>query len=231
MMNISERIIVALDFDNAADVKRLVKKLPEASFFKVGLELFSAEGAGIIKYLKEEGKRVFLDLKLNDIPNTVMKTLSLIDKLGVDITDIHISAGPAVLDAIGRARAAAELKTQIFGVTVLTSLDLAQLKKLAFCEPPAALVYRYAALAYGRLEGLICSPFEVAEIKKNYPEFKVITPGIRLNQDAADQKRWASPLFAFENGADYIVAGREITLSSDPAEAFSRIIYSVETKM
>lgn len=226
-MNLNERVIIALDFSELESVKRLINRIPEACFFKIGLELFVSKGPDVIAFLKDKGKKVFLDLKLNDIPNTVIKTLNVIERYKVDITDVHISIGEDALNKIKVLREQGVLTTNIFGITVLTSLDQNQLNKLSISGEPQSVVLQYAGIAAGKLDGVVCSPNEIALVKGIYPELQVIAPGIRLQQPSEDQKRVATPEAAFENGADYIVVGREITRSQNPRLTFDTIVEKI----
>ena len=220
--------IVALDFSTRADALRLVETLPGADFFKVGLELFTAEGPGLVTALKERGKRVFLDLKFHDIPNTVGGAVRSAAALEVDLLTIHIAGGRAMLRAAAQAADRAEVRPRIMGVTALTSLgqgDLAGVwgrDSLIMADEVGRLA---AAAVESGLDGVVASVHEVPRIKQEHPSLLILTPGIRLAGDSAgDQARVATPAEAARSGADYLVIGRTVTAAPDPAAAYDRVL-------
>lgn len=228
-----DRVIVALDFNKKEDALRVVDELDGlVDFFKVGLELFISEGPEIIKILKKRNKRVFLDLKLHDIPNTVSKAVRASLNYDVEMLTIHSTGGFEMMkrakEILEEQKIKENLKTKIIAVSVLTSLDSDTLKEIfGFPIDVRALVLNLASLSKkAGLDGVVASAREVREIK-NYcgKEFIVVTPGIRIENSASnDQKRTATVKEAFSLGADYVVIGRAITLSSNPKEVLQRVL-------
>lgn len=228
-----DRVIVALDFNKKEDALRVVDELDGlVDFFKVGLELFISEGPEIIKILKKRNKRVFLDLKLHDIPNTVSKAVRTSLNYDVEMLTIHSTGGFEMMkrakEILEEQKIKENLKTKIIAVSVLTSLDRDALKEIfGFPIDVRALVLNLASLSKkAGLDGAVASAREVREIK-NYcgKEFIVVTPGIRIENSASDdQKRTATVKEAFSSGADYVVIGRAITLSSNPKEVLQRVL-------
>jgi orotidine-5'-phosphate decarboxylase len=225
----SNRILAALDFPDAASATGMADRLRgHVGGFKIGKQLFTAEGPALVRRLTERGDRVFLDLKFHDIPNTVAGAITSAVGLGVWMVNVHASGGRAMMTA---AREAADGAAQrsgtralVIGVTVLTSLDAASLRETGVDDEPAAHVTRLARLAReARLDGVVCSPQEIASVRAACgPEFLIVTPGIRgasAASGADDQLRTATPAGAIQAGADYLVIGRPITAASDPAEA------------
>ncbi|MBQ9273010.1 MAG: orotidine-5'-phosphate decarboxylase, partial [Mogibacterium sp.] len=203
---------------------------PGRPYVKIGMELFYAEGPAIIKKLKERGHKVFLDLKLHDIPNTVKKAMMVLGEYGVDMVNVHAGGGVAMMKAakeglmLGAARYAD--KPKLIAVTQLTSTDEAALHgELLIDKPMDEVVRQYAlnAKAAG-LDGVVCSAFEAADIHRACGEdFLTITPGIRFENSAADdQRRVMTPAKAKEAGSDFIVVGRPITAAEKPIEAYER---------
>jgi len=230
-----ERIIVALDVPSRAEALELIELLPRARFFKVGLRLFVAEGPALIREITRREKEVFLDLKLHDIPNTVAQAVEEAVKLGVRMMTLHVAGGRLmmtraveVVEKLGNT----EEKSRPFllGVTVLTSLSALDLKEIGMTAEPSRQVLQLARLA-GEcgLDGLICSPLEVEEVRRIVrPDMILITPGIRPSWSARDdQKRVLTPRQAFQRGADFIVIGRPIIAAPRPPEAFSRILEEI----
>jgi orotidine-5'-phosphate decarboxylase len=223
--SIKNQIIVALDVSSLAQAIALVEKLPEVTFWKVGLELFSSVGTDIIKYLKSQGKSVFLDLKLHDIPNTVAATCRVLAKYEVDFLTVHALGGRAMLKA-----AQAEIKhtsTRILAVTLLTSISAAELEgdlKIGLELGDYVLTLALMAQESG-ISGLVCSPHELKNLRSHlHPNFCLVTPGIRLaDGEVHDQNRVMTPKEAIANGADYLVIGRPITAAIDPYQAWTQI--------
>jgi orotidine-5'-phosphate decarboxylase len=215
-----ERIIVALDSPTLASALAICDRLQgEVGLFKVGLELFSACGPESIRWVQARG-RVFLDLKLHDIPETVGRAMAAAVKHGVDLVTVHTSGGSAMLArAVEAAHAAG---TRVVGVTALTSLDEADLAETGQRGPLPDLVASRARLAQATgCDGVVASPHEVAAIRAVCgPDLLVVTPGVRpTGAESADQKRVATPAAAVRAGADYIVVGRPITGAKDPRAA------------
>lgn len=225
-------LIVALDVSSLKDVDKIVSRLgPAVSFYKVGLRLFTHYGPDVIRFLKRKGKRVFLDLKLHDIPNTVAEACREAVAHRVDILTVHALGGGAMLAAAAQAVREESRKRKIpkpwvLGVTVLTSMD--SLGEIGIARAPAAQVLKLAALALGSgLDGVISSPLEIAPLRKKFKNrLKIVTPGIRLAGASDDQKRVLTPQEAFRLGADAIVVGRPILQAKDPRAIAHSIIPS-----
>jgi len=229
------KLVVALDTSEAQEVRRLVQALEgRVGCFKVGLEAFTALGPAIVEELASRGARVFLDLKLHDIPNTVERAAAACARLGVFMFNVHASGGPAMMAAALAGAAAGTppgaTRPLVLGVTLLTSLDEQALRELELPGPPAATVLRWALLAErAGLDGVVCSPQELAPLRAALPRrFLLVTPGIRPAGSAAgDQKRIATPAAAVAAGADYLVVGRPITQAPDPARAAEAILREI----
>jgi orotidine-5'-phosphate decarboxylase len=223
-----ERVIVALDVPDQTALADLLDRLEgQPRLYKIGLELFVAEGARAVELVKARGGRIFLDLKLHDIPETVARAVASASKLGVDLLTVHIAGGREMLQ---RAAAAAG-GTRLLGVTVLTSLSAQDLEADGTSDTPAQLVSRRARLAtQAGLGGLVCSPQEVGLARAAAPQALLVVPGIRPAGTASDdQKRIATPATAIAAGADYLVVGRPIRDAASPAQAFDRIVEEVES--
>ncbi|MCX7988639.1 MAG: orotidine-5'-phosphate decarboxylase [Thermodesulfovibrio sp.] len=225
---INERVIIALDFSNRKDALRIVDELDDlVNFYKVGLELFLSEGVEILKTLKNRGKKVFLDLKFHDIPNTVEKAVKASLSYEVDMLTLHSLGGFEMMNrakhVVEKAKTFQNTQLKILGVTVLTSLDNKTLTEIYELPINAnSLVKNLAMLSKkAGLHGVVASAVEVAEIKKHCGKnFIVVTPGIRLEKlSNDDQRRTVTPKEAFLLGADYIVIGRAVTSTKNPAEA------------
>jgi len=228
----ADRIIIALDVQTKDEGIALVSRLKDAKTFKVGLELFTAEGPALFRKLRALRKDIFLDLKLHDIPNTVAGAVRSACKHGVQMMTIHASGGREMMTrAAETARAAAEAgkgpKPILLGVTVLTSLKGADLEEAGMGSDVASQVLRLAGLAKAAgLDGVVCSPQEIEALRQEYgKEMVIVTPGIRPVWAAAqDQKRIMTPAEAVAKGADYLVIGRPITAAPSPNEALLRIV-------
>jgi orotidine-5'-phosphate decarboxylase len=225
-----DRIIVALDYPAGQAAFKLVDALgDEARIFKVGAQLFSQEGPDLVQELKKRGKRVFLDLKFHDIPNTVAGAVKAASRHGADMLTVHASGGQAMLAAAREA--AGDYGPDVMAVTLLTSLATEDVEQV-FGRSPVSIVdevVRLAGLAVAAgLPGIVASPTEVKPVKRVYGDaLRVITPGIRLSgDDPADQSRYASPEDAAKAGADYIVVGRSVTAAQDPAAALAMVAES-----
>ncbi len=218
-------LIVALDVPNAQEIPNVVKQLPDCvSFYKVGLELYTAAGPAALTYLKEAGKNVFLDLKLHDIPRTVARSVASASQLGVDILTVHACGGRAMLEA---AAEAGKENLNIVAVTVLTSLDQDDLETIGVSRalPEHILALGKLAVSSG-LQGLVCSPLETRNFRSEIGDVPIlITPGIRpAGAAAGDQKRIATPAMAAADGSSYIVVGRPILEAPDPGLAAEQIV-------
>jgi orotidine-5'-phosphate decarboxylase len=231
-MTNAERIIIALDVQTHEDAIALVSRLKDARTFKVGLELFTAEGPALFRRLKSLRKAIFLDLKLHDIPNTVAGAVRSAFKHGVQMMTLHTSGGREMMakaaeTARERAAETGRPKPVLLGVTVLTSLKGADLEEVGQPSEVASQVLRLAGLAKtAGLDGVVCSPQEIEVLRREYGrELVIVTPGIRPVWAAAqDQKRIMTPAEAVAKGADYLVIGRPITGAPDPNEAFLRVV-------
>jgi orotidine-5'-phosphate decarboxylase len=231
-LTVDQRIIVPLDVPMAEAALALVDSLPQVSFWKVGLELFISAGPSILGELKARDKRIFLDLKLHDIPNTMAGACAAATRYGVDILTLHAAAGKA---ALGAALAAAQAEADahqiplplIVAVTLLTSISAEALSS----ELRVPLTVGDYALQLARitqevgLGGVVCSPQEVPLMRQGLsPNFALVCPGVRPTWASAnDQQRTLTPAQALQAGATYLVIGRPITASPDPAAAFQRI--------
>ena len=231
-MPLSDRIIVPLDVPTEAAAIALLDRLPQVTFWKVGLELFVSTGPSLLKILKERQKRIFLDLKFHDIPNTMAGACRSAAQYGVDLLTVHAAAGQIALKAaqaaaIEGAQAAGVTPPNLIAITVLTSLSS---RALAFeLKIPLELndyALQMALLAQeSGLAGAVCSPQEVAQLRDTLGrDFLLVCPGVRPTWAAAgDQQRSLTPAVALKAGADYLVIGRPITAAPDPVAAFDRI--------
>ena len=215
-------VMIACDFESKKQLDEFLAKMGnEKPFLKIGMELFYKEGAPLVVELKEKGYKIFLDLKLHDIPNTVYKAMKNLAKLGVDITNVHAGGGIEMMKAAKRGLDEEASGAKLIAVTILTSLDdKALTDELGIKMTANEAVRQYASnAAKAGLDGIVCSPYE-APIAKEFNLLSV-TPGIRLAGDSVgDQKRVATPSFAKEQGSDYIVVGRSITGAENPLEAY-----------
>jgi len=220
-----EKIIIALDVPTRADAMRLVQELsPQISLFKIGLQLFAAEGPTIVREILATGARVFLDLKLHDIPNTVERAVESANRLGVHMLTIHLSGGHEMIAAAVRARSES---LAILGVTVLTSSNEQTLRETGVTAKVADQVLKLAQLGEeAGVNGIVASAHEVKLLRRNLSRsVKLVIPGIRsATTAAADQKRVMTPADAFAQGADYLVIGRSVTSDRSPADALAKIL-------
>ncbi len=223
-----KRLIVALDVPDAASALALVDQLEKnCQWFKVGLELFVAAGPAVIKTLAARGHSVFLDLKLHDIPNTVVRAVRSAAALGVKMMTLHAAGGPLMLSAARAALGGIVAPPELLAVTVLTSMDQAQINAIGLNRPSAEQVELLARMGLeAGIKGFVCSPLEVARLRAlTGPAGVLVTPGIRPAEAAAgDQKRIATPAEALRQGASFLVVGRPITQAPDPAEAAAAIL-------
>jgi orotidine-5'-phosphate decarboxylase len=220
-----DRLIVALDFPNQTKALALVSVLSDAvSIYKIGLQLYTAAGPEIVRAVAATGARIFLDLKLHDIPNTVAKAVAAAGELGVRMLTVHLSGGRAMLEA------AVEVKPPnllLLGVTVLTSATEETLRETGVDSGIDGQVIRLGELGKeSGIDGLITSPHEVRPLRERFgDEITLVTPGVRPTWAAADdQKRFTTPHEALESGADYLVIGRPITAAPDPRGAMERLL-------
>lgn len=231
-------MIVPLDVATESDALVLLDRLPQVTFWKVGLELFVGSGAGILSELKTRQKKIFLDLKFHDIPNTVAGACRSAARYGVDLLTLHGTAGKVALQAAQRAAEegatlAATQPPNLLAITLLTSLSA---RTLAFeLKVPLELpeyVLQMALLAQeSGLSGVVCSPQEIEALRRACGDrFLLVCPGVRPTwADAGDQQRIFTPAAAFKAGADYLVIGRPITSANDPGAAFERICEELAT--
>lgn len=227
LFSMDSRLIVALDFPSAEPALALADRLKgQVRWFKVGLELYCAEGPGLVRELRRRGFSVFLDLKLHDIPNTVAGAVRSAAATGAELLTVHAAGGPAMLRAAAEAAASLPSPPQLLAVTVLTSMDAAQLSAIGIEEVPADQVRRLAAMATGSgIAGFVASAEEVARLRGLYPKATLVIPGIRPAGAAiGDQKRVATPAAALGDGASYLVIGRPITQAADPVAATDAIV-------
>ena len=233
-----DRLIVALDVSTMDAMKSIVSSLGDSvSFYKVGMELFYAEGDQTVRYLQEHGKHVFLDLKLHDIPNTVAHGVSSLTRLGANLITIHGQGGPIMMKAAAEAaRESAEKlgieRPKLLAITVLTSFDDESWTSIGGQLPIADQVIRLAKLAKeSGMDGVVCSALEAKMIRDACgPDFLIVTPGIRPSFAATnDQKRIATPSNALQDGASRLVIGRPITQADNPQEAVRLIIEEMES--
>ena len=223
-------VIIALDFPSAADVYRFLDQFQaDKPFVKVGMELFYAEGPQIVREIKKHGHRIFLDLKLHDIPNTVQRAMKSLSALGADMVNLHASGTvpmmKAALEGLTRPDGTRPL---LIAVTQLTSTSETQLKdELLIGATMQETVIRYAQNAKeAGLDGVVCSPLEAAQVKAACgQEFLTVTPGVRFAGGSADdQQRITTPAQARRNGSDFIVVGRPITQAKDPVLAYRQCV-------
>jgi len=223
-------VIVALDFAGAREAFAFLDKLGERRpFVKIGMELFYAEGPGIVRELKERGYRVFLDLKLHDIPTTVKKAMAVLSGLGADLVNLHAAGTGRMMEAALEGLTRPDgTRPKLIAVTQLTSTDQETMERdLLIREPIADVVMHYAKTAKAAgLDGVVCSPLEAPVVHAGCgASFLTVTPGVRFADGAAgDQKRVTTPARAKELGSDYIVVGRPITAAKDPAAAYDRCV-------
>ncbi len=229
MTDLKEKIIIALDFAVYEQAKACVDQLEEAVFFKVGLQAFLEYGHLIVSYLKNKNKKLFLDLKFKDIPNTVFGAVKSSFSHEPDLLTIHVSGGAAM---IKKALEAAERRPglTILGVTVLTSLSGKDLEETGVNLSTEDAVLKLCELGLNNgLKSFVCSPLEIAPIRERFgSDVVLVTPGIRPQWAAkGDQKRVFTPKMAVDGGSNYLVIGRPITQNENPADAFNRILTEI----
>jgi orotidine-5'-phosphate decarboxylase len=229
MRKAADQIICALDVATKKEALDLVERLHEQiSFFKVGLQLYTASGPEVVREILSTGAKVLLDLKLHDIPNTVARAVESASNLGVQMLTIHLSGGPEMIRA---AVEASGNNMSILGVTVLTSATEETLREIGVFDKINIHVSRLAKLGVpAGIGGLVASPREAKMLRAEFgKEIKIVTPGVRPSwTDAADQKRVMTPREALEAGADYLVIGRPITAHPNPRGAVATILDEIE---
>jgi orotidine-5'-phosphate decarboxylase len=230
MTQAADKIIVALDVPSKKEALRLVDQLRDRiSFFKIGLQLYTAEGPGIVRAILGTGAKVFLDLKLHDIPNTVANAVEAAGALGVQMLTLHLSGGTGMVRA---AVAAKQTGVSLLGVTVLTSADDETLEETGVSASVSDQVLRLARLGVKNgIDGIVASPREIKMLRTEFHnKIRIVVPGIRPGGSAAgDQKRTMTPRESFDAGADYLVIGRPITGHPSPPEAVDRILSETVT--
>ncbi len=225
-------VIIACDFNSAEETFSFLDKfsaLEQKPFVKIGMELYYAEGPAIVRELKSRGHKIFLDLKLHDIPTTVKKSMSVLSKLDVDMTNVHAAGTTRMMEAAIEGLTREDgTRPILIAVTQLTSTDQEIMEKdLLINEPIDKVVMHYANNAkISGLDGVVCSPLEAKKVHDTCDkDFITVTPGVRFaDGDVGDQKRVMTPAQAKEIGSDYIVVGRPITKAEDPVAAYKRCL-------
>jgi len=221
-------IIVALDYPNAKQAEKFLQLIQDQPCkLKVGLELFIAEGPGFVERLSSKGHKVFLDLKLHDIPNTVASACRSAANLGVWMMTVHALGGAKMLQAAYEELSKSSHNTKLVAVTVLTSMDHQQLNGIGIQQNPGESVITLAELAMlAKMDGMVCSVHEVEAIRRQWGDQPIlVTPGIRMQDDQVnDQSRVATPKLAHQFGTNYMVVGRPITKANDPLLAINQYL-------
>lgn len=223
-------VIIACDFAGREEVLSFLDKFQEEKpFVKIGMELFYAEGPDIVREIKHRGHKIFLDLKLHDIPNTVKKAMAVLSKLDVDMTNLHAAGTAAMMEAALDGLTKPDgTRPMLIAVTQLTSTSQERMERDILIDRPIdEVVMHYALTAKNaRLDGVVCSPLEAEKVHKTCgKQFLTVTPGVRFaDGDAGDQVRVMTPEQAKKIGSDYIVVGRPITSAQDPVAAYRRCV-------
>ena len=225
-------VIIACDFDSKEKVFSFLDKFEgeeRKPFVKIGMELYYAEGPEIVREIKRRGHKIFLDLKLHDIPNTVKKSMAVLSRLDVDMTNLHAAGTGRMMEAAIEGLTREDgTRPMLIAVTQLTSTDEETMKSdLLINEPIDKVVMHYASVAKrSGLDGVVCSPLEAGKVHDTCGrDFVTVTPGVRFaDGDIGDQKRVMTPAAAREIGSDYIVVGRPITAAEDPVAAYRRCV-------
>ena len=223
-------VIIACDFDSAEKVFAFLDRFTgRKPFVKIGMELYYAEGPEIVREIKKRGHKIFLDLKLHDIPNTVKKSMEVLSRLDVDMTNLHAAGTGRMMEAAIEGLTREDgTRPLLIAVTQLTSTDEETMKKDLLIDAPIAdVVMHYAENAKNSgLDGVVCSPLEAGKVHERCGEkFLTVTPGVRFaDGDVGDQKRVMTPAEAKKIGSDYIVVGRPITAAEDPVAAYERCL-------
>ena len=230
-MKDKDRLIVALDVPGATEARQIVQAIGEAATtYKIGKQLFTAEGPQVVRDLVSSGRKVFLDLKYHDIPNTVAGAVRSAAELGVSMMTVHASGGSKMLRAAAEAASQSSAKPMVLAVTVLTSLSDADLQELGIAGNVLSQVLRLGALARtAGCGGLVASAQEARELRKALGDgFAIVTPGVRpAGASAGDQARVVTPKEAIAAGATYLVVGRPILEAPDPAKAAQQIALEI----
>ena len=223
-------VIIALDFDSKAKTPAFLDQFTEEKpFVKIGMELYYAEGPAIVREIKARGHKIFLDLKLHDIPNTVKKAMAVLSGLDVDMTNLHAAGTKAMMEAALEGLTRPDgTRPLLIAVTQLTSTSQERMESDLLIEKPLdQVVMHYAkCAAESGLAGVVCSPLEAGKVHEVCgKDFVTVTPGVRFaDGDAGDQVRITTPAKAKELGSDYIVVGRPITQAADPVAAYRRCV-------
>ena len=223
-------VIIACDFDSAEKVFAFLDKFTgRKPFVKIGMELYYAEGPSIVREIKKRGHKIFLDLKLHDIPNTVKKSMAVLSRLDVDMTNLHAAGTVRMMEAAIEGLTREDgTRPMLIAVTQLTSTDQESMERdLLIKENIAEVVMHYAHNAkIAGLDGVVCSPLEAGKVHERCgKDFVTVTPGVRFaDGDIGDQKRVMTPAEAKRIGSDYIVVGRPITAAEDPVAAYERCV-------
>jgi orotidine-5'-phosphate decarboxylase len=224
-------LIVALDVPTLKEMEEALGRLPDSiEWYKVGLELFCAEGPAILVPLKKRNKKIFLDLKLHDIPRTVANAVKTAASHGVNLMTVHAIGGRAMLEAAAEAARECSNPPRLVAVTTLTSLSQEDFTDLGITRSVSgqALALGELAISSG-IDGLVTSAHEAGALRKNFPQALLVTPGIRMpGGDAADQKRVATPAFAAQQGATHLVVGRPILQAENPSAAAAAIFADIK---
>ena len=223
-------VIIACDFDSAEKVFAFLDKFTgRKPFVKIGMELYYAEGPSIVREIKKRGHKIFLDLKLHDIPNTVKKSMAVLSRLDVDMTNLHAAGTVRMMEAAIEGLTREDgTRPMLIAVTQLTSTDQESMERdLLIKEDIAEVVMQYAGNAkIAGLDGVVCSPLEAGKVHERCgKDFVTVTPGVRFaDGEIGDQKRVMTPAEAKKIGSDYIVVGRPITAAADPVAAYERCV-------
>ena len=227
-------LIVALDVPTAKEMEASLNRLPDTiEWYKVGLELFCAGGPSVLEPLKKRNKKIFLDLKLHDIPNTVASAVKTAASHGVNLMTVHAIGGRAMLEAAAEAARSCANPPKLVAVTTLTSLSQDDFTDFGITRSVSeqALALGELAISSG-IDGLVTSAHEAGVLRKRFPEALLVTPGIRMpGGEVGDQKRVATPAFAVQQGATHLVVGRPILQADNPAEAASIIFANIKSAL
>lgn len=217
-------LIVALDVPDRSSMLETLSRMPEEiAWYKVGLELFCAEGPTILEPLRERGASIFLDLKFHDIPRTVGHAVARAADLGVDLMTVHAAGGRAMLEEAAQAAARCSSPPKLVAVTTLTSLNEDDFSDLGIQRTLSDQALALSAMAIeAGIDGMVTSAHEAQVLRRQFPDALLVTPGIRMpSGDVGDQKRVATPSYAVDQGATHLVIGRPIVQANDPAHAFA----------
>ena len=228
---IDKQLVVALDVANKNELLKVLDVLPDTiSWYKIGLELFIAEGPKILNILKKLNKSIFLDLKLHDIPQTVENALNVACDYDVDMMTVHGLGGKAMLEAASNIASRSKSSPKLVAVTTLTSLSDKDLNEIGLFRSISDQAISLGALALSSgIDGLVTSAFEAKILRDKFPTSLLVTPGIRLQNDSVnDQKRVATPEFALSQGATHLVVGRSILKSNNPSVVVDKILRDIQ---